>query len=636
VLFFATVLKKPIVLVLICSLIVLTSLRTESIEEAYTRQYDLRYTALAKEFNLLERTLKMDAPVIKISNQIERTRIALKKADMWLRYSNPIAYKFLNGPLPVEWEVEVFEKWEKPYKREAAGLSLLQLALEENVSRNECLSLVTKAIDSLSVFSSDKLASELTDPSTFYFANRLHLLNLATIYTTGFECPDPSLAIPEAQAMLEAALEDYELYNIQNSSYEISDAYLLRYSQMIDFVKTQPQHMQLFDHFTFIKDFVNPLFTLNQLRIQELKLTSTNVNDYSLNNDALSIFDKKLYKGLENKGVFKGLKEQKDLDRLYALGEQLFNDPILSSNNQRSCASCHKPSQLFNDTTFRTSIQLDRITPLPRNTPSLVGSLKNHLLMLDGKHISAEKQAEEVSQNPMEMGLGSKETLPKILAIKTYKKELKSLAKKTINNDVMPDHIYSALIFYYSSFDTASSSLDRAMNHSQPLSAKAIRGFNLFMSKGECATCHFAPQYNGVKPPYVSSEFEVVGTPTDTSYSSLSTDIGRGKVHNVPEMQNAFRTPTLRNLSHTHPYMHNGVFNTIDEVLEFYNSGGGAGNGLTVPNQTLNSNELDLTAAEKSDIKAFLLTLNENIKPPNNAVKLPKGKGKFQNRKTTY
>jgi cytochrome c peroxidase len=133
------------------------------------------------------------------------------------------------------------------------------------------------------------------------------------------------------------------------------------------------------------------------------------------------------------------------------------------------------------------------------------------------------------------------------------------------------------------------------------------------MSKAQCATCHFVPQFNGVKPPYVGSEFEVLGVPSDTLYSSLSADSGRYSVHPAPEMRNAFRTGTIRNAAHTAPYMHNGVFRTLQQVVDFYDVGGGAGHGLIVPNQTLSSDSLKLTDAEKKSLIAFMKSLDEEI-----------------------
>src|SRR5688500_15720855 len=137
------------------------------------------------------------------------------------------------------------------------------------------------------------------------------------------------------------------------------------------------------------------------------------------------------------------------------------------------------------------------------------------------------------------------------------------------------------------------------MNENKPVEESAKKGFNLFMSKAQCATCHFAPQFNGVKPPYVGSEFEVLGVPADTLYQSLSKDQGRYEINPAEETNHAFRTGTLRNIMQTAPYMHNGIFKTMDQVIKFYNGGGGAGRKLLVPNQTLSSDSLALTKQEK-------------------------------------
>jgi cytochrome c peroxidase len=151
------------------------------------------------------------------------------------------------------------------------------------------------------------------------------------------------------------------------------------------------------------------------------------------------------------------------------------------------------------------------------------------------------------------------------------------------------------------------------------------------MSKAQCATCHFVPQFNGVKPPFVGSEFEVLGVPADTSFKQLSPDKGRYEVNPAVETMNAFRTGSLRNAEHTAPYMHNGVFRTMKEVIDFYDAGGGAGKGLTVPNQTLSSDSLHLTQTEKENLIQFLQTLNEKILFEAPPEKLPLSKNKNLN-----
>jgi cytochrome c peroxidase len=169
------------------------------------------------------------------------------------------------------------------------------------------------------------------------------------------------------------------------------------------------------------------------------------------------------------------------------------------------------------------------------------------------------------------------------------------------------------------------------MLEKKPLEDAAKRGFNIFMSKAQCATCHFVPQFNGVKPPFVGSEFEVLGTPADTLYKKLSTDKGRFDVNPASETIHAFRTGTIRNVEKTAPYMHNGVFKTLEQVIEFYDAGGGAGHGLIVENQTLSSDSLHLTVQEKKDLLAFMHSLTEEIKFDARPETLPLSKNKKLN-----
>ena len=234
------------------------------------------------------------------------------------------------------------------------------------------------------------------------------------------------------------------------------------------------------------------------------------------------------------------------------MGKLLFYDPILSGNNLRSCASCHKPTEYFTDTINRSSFQFNKEAVLARNTPSLINAPYNHLLMLDGKHISLQEQTKEVISNPMEMACSEKEVIEKVLSCAEYKNGFKELLKYTpTEKEVGFDHIVSAITFYYSKYSKYYSPFDEAMNEQKELEASAKSGFNLFMSKAQCANCHFVPQFNGVKPPYSGSEFEVLGVPHDTAFTKLSSDKGRYEINPAEETSNAFRTGTIRNVTFT-------------------------------------------------------------------------------------
>jgi cytochrome c peroxidase len=212
------------------------------------------------------------------------------------------------------------------------------------------------------------------------------------------------------------------------------------------------------------------------------------------------------------------------------------------------------------------------------------------------------------------MGSDEVEVVKKVLNVPEYKKGFKKLLKYTPQEkEVTLEHLVSAISFFYGKFGNGYAPFDDAMNKKGTVSQDVIKGFNLFMSKAQCATCHFVPQFNGVKPPFIGSEFEVLGTPQDAHYKALSPDKGRYEINPATETMNAFRTGSLRNIEHTKPYMHNGVFKTLDEVVEFYNGGGGAGRGLKVDNQTLSSDSLKLNVNEKQHLIQFMKALSEKV-----------------------
>ena len=568
--------------------------------------------------------------------KIEENRLVLKKIDFWLRYFEPIAYKKINGPLPVEWETEVFEKYEAPYKREGAGLTLSQLYLaEKNTNKDSLVSLIAASIQATDVFMADSITSNLNTYHHFFLANRMFLLNLSAIYTTGFECPDSNNIIPELLQVLESTSELYEVFNQSFTSHKISSNYLDLFNETISFVKQQPLNYTNFDHFTFLQRFISTLYKLNQQMILDYTVRSSNYNDYALNKYATSIFDKSLYRGQNKKGVFIGIDDEAQLNELKAIGKLLLYDPILSLNNKRSCVSCHKPTQFFTDTTVTTNIQFDQKISLSRNTPSLLNIVQNHLLMLDGKHINLENQSREVITNPLEMASKEEEVLKKILSCEEYKMIFKKYLKATPQYEsVNLEHIASALMLFYSDFSSYYSPFDDAMNKKEPISNEVKNGFNLFMSKAHCATCHFVPQFNGSKPPYISSEFEVIGIPADTSFKSISDDKGRYNINPAKETHAAFRTGSIRNAAFTKPYMHNGVFKTLEQVIDFYDAGGGKGKGLLITNQTLSSDSLKLTKVEKKNIIAFINSLTEEIPLQIPPERLPASKNKELNKRS--
>lgn len=589
-----------------------------------TNAYTNLYIKAINDFNQQQNSLldiintaNLEKPkdISAVKNAIDTARLKLKAIDFWLRYFEPVAYMKINGPLPVEWENEVFEKFEKPYKREGAGLTLAELYLtEKNISKDSLKHLIQSSVTAMQTFGADSITSQLQTPDHFFFCNRLFLLNLAAVYTTGFECPDTNNIIPELRYMLMAVNNIYTTYNKIYTATPLPEAYLDLYQNTITFVKKQAPEFSNFNHFIFIKDYVNPLFAINQKLINNYGIVSKSFNDYTLNDSCYSIFNKSLYTAQSAKGIFSLVDDSAVLEKIKQTGKLLFYDPILSGNNSRSCVSCHKPEEYFTDTSLQTALQFDDSNHLTRNTPTLINVVYNHLLMLDGKHISLLDQAKDVINNPHELCSNEKVLLKKVLSCKVYNDAFKTFLKYTPEEkQVGLDHIISSITYYYSGFSNYYSAFDETMNANKNLNADCIKGFNLFMSKAKCATCHFVPNFNGVKPPFISSEFEVLGIPGNSGFTKMDNDSGRYQINPANETLHAFRTGSLRNITHTAPYMHNGVFKTLDEVLEFYNSGGGVGKKFIIHNQTLSSDSLKLNETEKQQLLAFLRSLDENI-----------------------
>jgi len=611
--------KKTVLLFILLAFISVFAFRSNPVS-AYRSVYNQKLNAFSDEQQKLYSLIAKNDPADSSSQKqilsgIEAARRKLKAIDFWLRYLDPTIYRSINGPLPVEWETEVFEKYEQPHKREGAGLINAENYLNsDDVKKDSLLSLIQLSIKAEETFRADSTTVNLNTHNSFYLCNRLFLLNLASLYSTGFECPDKERIIPELQNMLQDVTDIYTAYNETFTAFPLTENYLSLYSKAISFVQNQQKDFTKFDHFTFIKDYVNPLFALNQQLIVQYHVYTKSYVDFTLNNSALSIFDKSLFFAQSTKGIYRRVNDPQVLTEIDSIGKLLFYDPILSGNNQRSCISCHKSTAFFTDTAISTAIQFNGKDSLTRNTPSLLNSIYYHLLHLDGKILTLQEQAQTVVTNPVELGSKQEDVLKKILSCNTYKKAFKKFFSLTPQEtEITFEHVASALTMYYGKFSEYYSPFDEAFNNNQKLSDDVISGFNLYMSKAQCATCHFVPAFSGMKPPYVENEFEVIGAPADVNFKALSTDKGRFEKNPAPETLHAFRTSTLRNTANTKPYMHNGVFKTLEEVVDFYEGGGGAGHKLSVPNQTLAADSLHLTAVEKKQLIAFLRSLNEKV-----------------------
>jgi cytochrome c peroxidase len=284
---------------------------------------------------------------------------------------------------------------------------------------------------------------------------------------------------------------------------------------------------------------------------------------------------------------------------------------MLSGNNDRSCSTCHSPAALFSDR-LRRNKNREGTGDLPRNTPSLLYAAYQYNQFWDGRVMTLSQQAITVMNDTLEMKGSGEDITKKISRNASYQ----ALFRKIWETEpaVTEEHIASALAAYERTLTPFHSAFDRYMaGDRSALSQSQKRGFNIFMGKALCGTCHFAPLFNGLLPPlYNVTEFEILGTPAtdDLLHPQPDPDTGQARVMSFLA-HGSFKTPTVRNAAMTAPYMHNGGFRSLETVIEFYDKGGGQGIGLDTPGQTLSPQPLQLDSVEKADLKAFIGSLTD-------------------------
>ncbi len=290
------------------------------------------------------------------------------------------------------------------------------------------------------------------------------------------------------------------------------------------------------------------------------------------------------------------------------LGRLLFFDPILSKDQDMSCATCHNPSLGFSDG-LQTAKGSDGEF-LTRNTPSLWNAGYETKLFWDGRADSLEQQMSVPLHAENEMAGNDNETVARLKAIPEYVKLFDAAFGK---DSVTMENAQSAIASFERTLISNNSPFDRyAAGQFDALTGQQRRGLNLFRSAAtRCFECHAAPTFG-------SNDFFVTGVP---DLEGLPHDLGRAAI--VSDGQDgAFKAPTLRNVALTGPYMHNGSFATLDDVLWFYEKGGGSQYGLEVDRHII---PIDLSEQEHEDLVAFLYALTDESAMPNVPASVPSG-----------
>ncbi len=309
-----------------------------------------------------------------------------------------------------------------------------------------------------------------------------------------------------------------------------------------------------------------------------------------------------------------------------ALGKAFFNDARFSANGTVSCASCHQTDKGFSDgLSVAQGINGQRGF---RNTPTVINAAYYQTLFVDGRADSLEEQVLGPLLNPLEHGLKSEADIVSVVKNdQDYRRRLMEMFQVT-EHQISVQHIAQAIANFERTVVAGNSPFDRyyfGRDRSQ-LSDSAARGLLIFRRKGNCANCHEismahalfsdnrfynigvgSKELNGVIDEFVAAVRKGVAPDKYELTEKQRAELGRFNVTGIIEDIGKFKTPSLRNVALTAPYMHDGSMQTLEEVVDYYDKGGHKNRFLDPAIFPLN-----LSAQEKLDLVAFMRTLNSS------------------------
>lgn len=536
----------------------------------------------------------------KIQLAFNAARLEYKKIEWAVEYFAPDPARFINGPALDE--LEVAENTFLPPN----GFQVIEELIYPNypIENNEELVRKIKILNGNLKQIEQHFSVISISNSHIMDASKMEVNRILALGITGFDSPIAFQSVPEAAVSLKSLkvlISKMNFDNLQSVKCEKEIADLIDKAEIFCIKNTD---FKTFDRVYFIKNFLNPI-SGKLVAFQKINKIEKSSRNSVVNPDAAVVFDKNAF----NVNAFIPSKEYQFSTEKAVLGKELFYENSLSDSNTRSCSSCHNPEKAFTDG-LKTNQSLNGIL-LNRNTPALTYASLQNAQFWDMRQLDLEKQSLDVIQNKDEMH----GNISKAIVILNKDKKYQQLFKKAFpkSRKIEEWQVQNALASYIRSLNAFDSKFDTFMRgDSDDFTAEEQLGFNLFAGKAKCATCHFIPLFNGTVPPnYQKTEQEVIGTPADKNGKKISPDLGRYVQYEMSQLKNAFKTPSLRNVAVTAPYMHNGVFTTLEEVVDFYNKGGGVGLGITVENQTLPSDELELSPKEIKALVAFMKTLTD-------------------------
>ena len=286
-----------------------------------------------------------------------------------------------------------------------------------------------------------------------------------------------------------------------------------------------------------------------------------------------------------------------------ALGKQLYFDTRLSGDDKVSCASCHDPAKGWASGAQYSSGVGGQLGG--RNAPTIINAAYQKFYFWDGRAATLEEQALGCVRNPLEMNMQLDLLAPKLNKVPGYREQF----QKIFGTDVTGAGVAKALASFERTILSGDAPYDRFQaGDKQALSDSAQRGLKLFTGKAHCSACHRGPNFS-------DNAFHNIGVGSDRK----EPDTGRRGITNVEADHGTFKTPTLREVAKSAPYMHDGSMKTVEEVIEHYDRG-----GIANPNLDEEIFPLRLTKHEKTDLIRFMTEgLSSTKYPMTTPPKLP-------------
>jgi cytochrome c peroxidase len=528
------------------------------------------------------------------------SRKSYKKVEPFVEYYFQGLTRRINGPALPE------IKTDDNMINDPSGFQVIEEIIYSDTVDLEDLKKQTKILTTDLLFIKNTMKEMPIQEHHFYELIQHQIIRIAALGITGFDSPVSFQSIQEAAFTLDGINEWYLLYcNIKGK--KVNQQLTSLFKNAIVYAQKN-NNFNEFNRLEFIKNHLMPISVCFE---KDFTSDLANMPDINKNKVFYGTLSNLMQGKKLNPDAFSPFSETASTNEKKELGKILFNDASLSKNNNISCASCHIASKAFTDGKV-TSVTNIHNNSVQRNSPTILYAAFQKSFFYDLRSQDLENQIESVMKNPDEFDLTPKQIKKKILANPT----LSNLFTKAYptKKEITPYEIRNAIAVYVRSLMPFNSKIDEYFRGETTLSESESNGFNVFTGKAKCATCHFIPVYNGTIPPWFNNtESEVIGVPKTNIWKNavVDEDLGRYNLNQLEPLKYSFKTPTIRNIEKTAPYMHNGVYNKLEEVVKFYELGGGNGIGMNLTYQTLPFDNLQLTPKEKNDLISFMLTLTD-------------------------